>query len=322
MLINPRAIEKLRYVTTINYYPNTTHAQRNEFIRLFIAEAGRLLDQQAESAIKHVVELYVRGDIPYERYMEQIEEIGQQEATRGAAYGAEYARNRAFDFAQKVLDLTREQAYALALVEAQKQYEIERQKSEQQLTEAMQRALGALEITLQQYDADLKATAQEQKEGIIQDQEALVRSTKEEIEHILSSRLQDEKEQREQEIREQEELRPTREAARTAIEHVAKLEKRSQFQKRIKYGLMGLGAFVFLALLVLLLFVPLPQWAIVLLLIVAASIFFTPFFWKSSISDEKLVEHKRQIALYQTGSGDYAPLSDAERVGLLIQRTI
>src|SRR6266851_7172961 len=98
MLLNPTAVRRLKDVTAYNYWPNTTHEQRNELARMFNEEAAKLLDQKAESTIKHVVELYSRGEIPYERYMELIEEVSKEEEVQGASYGGEYARNRAFDF--------------------------------------------------------------------------------------------------------------------------------------------------------------------------------------------------------------------------------
>lgn len=88
MLLNQKAVEKLKSVTEVTgyyWYPYRTHAQRNELSRIFIEEAGRLLDQQAESTIKHGVELYCKGNISYEQYSELIEQVSRDEEARGAA---------------------------------------------------------------------------------------------------------------------------------------------------------------------------------------------------------------------------------------------
>ncbi|BCL81568.1 hypothetical protein ccbrp13_40330 [Ktedonobacteria bacterium brp13] len=104
MLLNPIAVEKLKDVTRRYHWTMITHSQRNELARMFIEEAGRLQDQKAESSIKHVVEVYSKGEITHERYIELIEQMSKEEETRGASYGGAYARNRVFDFAQKALD--------------------------------------------------------------------------------------------------------------------------------------------------------------------------------------------------------------------------
>lgn len=130
MLLSPTAVRRLKDVTAYGYYPDTTHEQRNRLARMFNEEAGKLLDQKAESTIKRAVELHSKGDISYEQYMEMIEEVSKEEEARGASYGGAYARNRAFEFAQKALDRAKEQAHALSLADAQKQYELEKQKEE------------------------------------------------------------------------------------------------------------------------------------------------------------------------------------------------
>lgn len=118
MLLNPMAARRLKDVTAYTYYPLSTHARRNELARMFNEEAQKLLDQKAESTIKHLVERYSNGEITHEQYLELVEQVSKEEEARGAAYGGEYARNRAFEYAQKVLDRAKEQAYAISLAEA------------------------------------------------------------------------------------------------------------------------------------------------------------------------------------------------------------
>lgn len=322
MLLNPIAVKKLKDVTAYNYWPNTTHEQRNELARMFNEEAGRLLDQKAKSTIKQIVDLYSKGEISYERYIELIEEQSKEEEKRGASYGGEYARNRTFDFAQKALDRAKDQAYALSLADAKKQYELERQRTEQSLKIVVQQYLTDVETITQQHGVELKTITQQQKEDLIQNQETIIERTKAEIEQIISVQLQDERSRREREIRDEEDIRPAREAVRTATEHVATLEKKARTHQQLKRGLVGLGLVLFLTLIVILLFFALPQWEIVIILAVIASILVIAYFWKNPISEDKITVYKRQIALYQTKSDEYALLSEEERCTLLVQRIL
>jgi predicted negative regulator of RcsB-dependent stress response len=289
---------------------------------MFNEEAGKLLDQKTESTIKHAVELYGRGDISYERYMELIEEVSQEEEARGAAYGGAYARNSVFEFAQKALDRAKDQAYALSLTEAKKQYELERQKAEQSLKEVVQQYLAEVQTITQQYDAELKTITQGQKEEFVQNQGEVIERTKAAIEQIISIQLQEERKRREQEIREEEALRPAREAAWTAIGRVATLEKKIRTHQQLKRGLVVLGWVFLAALLVILLFLSVPQWGTVIAIAAITLVLVIPALWKSPISIEKVAAYQREIALYQTGSGDYAPLSEEERCALLVQRIV
>jgi uncharacterized membrane protein len=318
MLLSPLAVEKLKGVTRSWYWPYITHEQRNELARMFLQEAGRLLDQKAESAIYHAVERYSKGELPYERYIELIEQVSQDEAAKGAAYGAEYARNRVFDFAQKALDRVQEQAYALALTDAKKQYESEKQKTEQGIKDLMQHYEQTLRTMLEQQETDLTALTQQQKADLMQEHERIVERAKTEIEQVLLKHFQEERNRLEQEIREQEALRPAREAARAAIERVEQRSRRAQAQRRWRGGIFGLGVLVVLALIILLLFVPLPQWVIVLTLLVVIVIFVIASLWRSA--DATLAEDRRQVALYQTQSGEYAGKSEEERIALLVQK--
>ncbi len=322
MLLNPMAVRRLKDVTAYSYWPDTTHAQRNEFARMFNEEAARLLDQKAESTIKHTVELYSRGDIPYEHYMELIEEVSREEEVRGANYGGEYARNRVFDFAQKALDRAKDQAYALSLADAKKQYELERQKTEQSLKEVVQQYLTDVQTITQQHDAELKIITQEQKDEIVQNQSEIIERTKAAIEQIISIQLQEERKKREQEIREEEALRPAREATQTAMGRVATLEKKLRSHQRLKRGLFALGWVLLVVFAVIQLFLPLPQWSTVVAIAVIAPMLVIVTLWRSPISVEKVAAHQREIALYQTGSGEYASLSEEERRTLLVQRIL
>jgi hypothetical protein len=322
MLLNPLAVEKLKDITVYGWHPYTTHARRNELIRMFIEEAERLLDQKAESTIKHVVGLYSNGKISYEQYIELVEQVSEEEAKRGAAYGETYARNRVFDFAQQVLDRINEQAYDLALTDVKKQYEKEKQKADQIVKDFVQQYVTMLKTVTQQHDVELETLTQKQKEELTLNQESIIEHTKAEIEQVLARQLQEESERRERELHEQEELHPAREATRTAIERVALLEKKAQKHKQRRNGLVALGLVVFLALVISLLFFSFSQWITVIVLIVVAAIFVTFYAWKGSISDNMIAEHKRQVALFQTKSGEYAPLSEEDRCALLVQRVL
>lgn len=118
---------------------------------MFIEEAGRLLDQKAEQIIKHTVELYCRGEITYERYCELIDQVSRDEEARGATLGGAYARNHVFDFAQKAFEQEKDRIHALTLAEAQKNYEVERQKADQVVKAAIQRGLAEIATAAQQY---------------------------------------------------------------------------------------------------------------------------------------------------------------------------
>jgi hypothetical protein len=76
----------------------------------------------------------------------------------------------------------------------------------------------------------------------------------------------------------------------------------------------------FFVLVMALFLFPLPQWLLGLLLLVIASIFLVTALWKSPIPESDITENKRQIMLFQTKVGEYAPLSEEERCALLVQR--
>ena len=160
MLLNPRAFARLKSVTRITSWPATTHAQRNEAARLFLDEVGRLLDQKSESIIKYAVERYSKEEISHEQYLELVDQVSREEEARGAAYGAEYARNRAFDFAQKALEKEQERTYTLALVEAKKQHELARQNAEQSIKDAVQQSFTDLKAIVEQYEEQSQNNAQ------------------------------------------------------------------------------------------------------------------------------------------------------------------
>jgi hypothetical protein len=52
----------------------------------------------------------------------------------------------------------------------------------------------------------------------------------------------------------------------------------------------------------------------------ALIVFTAAFFWKNRISEEKIAEEKREIALFETNGGEYSSLSEEERCALLVQR--
>jgi hypothetical protein len=340
MLLNPRAVEKLKSVTWYPYYYRT-HAQRNEQERRFLEETERLLDQQAESTIKHLVECYCQRDISYEEYSERVEQISKEEEVRGAALGAASARNHVFDFAQRVLDREKEQIATLTLAEAQKNYEVERQKADQVIKDAVQQGLAEIATATQQLDeqkntntqmlqalgdqkvADLNVLTSKQEEHLLHQHEQLMEQTKTQIDQVVFSRLQEEIDKLGQEIHERENLRPARDAARTAIAHVTLQERQLKTYKLFRNGLRVLSALVFSALLLTLIFLSLPQWGIVVLLVIIAAIFIATLIWKSPVSETTVLGNKKEVAFFQTKSGDYgSPLNEEERCTLLVQRVI
>lgn len=82
---------------------------------------------------------------------------------------------------------------------------------------------------------------------------------------------------------------------------------------------MGLGTVVVLLLLILLFFAP-PLWVRASGPIMAAVLLTSVAVWRNPISEEKLAAARREVALYQTRSGDYAPLSGDEQRALLLIR--
>jgi len=343
MLLNLKAVKRLKRVTeSMGYWYNTdeTHAQRNELARMFIEEAGRLLDQKAEQTIKHNVELYCKGEISYERYSELLDQVSREEEARGATQGGAYARNHVFDFAQKAFEQEKDRIHALALAEVKKNSEVERQKADQVVKAAIQQGLAEIATTAQQYTqqheeekgkhvqalqdmveqkiAELSSVTQTHEKHL----QRLVGETKTEVDVAISTRWQEETHKREQEIYEQEARRPTREAARAALNRVAMQEQKGQVHKRLRSGLIGLGGLLLCALIILLLLLSLPQWVSVLLIVIVASIFLTAWIWKSPLPEQTLLHNRKEVELFQTQSGDYASLSEEERCTLLVQRII
>ncbi len=343
MLLNPKAVKRLKRVTeSMGYWHNTyeTHAQRNELARMFIEEAGRLLDQKAEQTIKHHVELYCKGEITYERYCELIDQISRDEEARGATQGGAYARNHVFAFAQKAFEQEKNRMHALALAEAKKNYEMERQKADQVVKAAIQQGLAEIATTTQQYAqqyeeeegkrvqalqdiveqkiAELNSITQTHEEHL----QHLVGETKTEVDVAISTRWQEETHRREQEIYEQETRRPAREAARAALDRVALQEQQWRVHKRLRNGLIGLGGLLLFAAIILVLLLSLPRWVSALLLAIVALTFLTAWIWKSPLAEETLLHNRKEVGLFQTQSGDYASLSEEDRCRRLVQRII
>jgi hypothetical protein len=319
MLINPEAVEKLRDVTTMRGYPGTTHRQRNEAIRSFLAEAGHLLDRQAESTVKHAVERYGAGELSYEDYQALIEQVGREEAKRGAALAETFARNRVFELAQRFLDQAQEHARQLQLLEARKQLEQEQQKTERLLRDLMQQHTDELQRFAQQIKEDLTSTHEAARNDVLSTHQTLLEQTRQQVDRIILQYLQEERERQQREIREQEEQRPAREAVRTAIERVRLLEQRySRHQWRLR-GMVGLGLGIFLVFLVWLFFAP-PLWIEISTSLIAVALLVSAALWKNPVPEERLAAARREIALYQARSGEYAPLSEEERRALLLQR--
>ncbi len=315
---------------------------------MFREEAERLLDQKAESVIKHAVEQHTCGDISYEQYMEVIEQVSKEEEGRGATYGASYARNRVFDFAQNALDRAKERQHTLALADARKQFEEEKQKTNQILKEAVREGLEEVKTATQQHNADLETIVQQKQEALIatltpildrtkalieqaetitdQQKDALrynlemvVEQTKTEISQILTNQLQAEMRRREEAIREEERLRPAREAAHAAMARVTTLSRRARSHRLAKMGIEILGLLCIVLLLIVSAFSLLPQWGIALFLAVTISLGLIAYRWKSPVPEKMLTDYQQQIAQFQTKSGPYASLSEEERCALLIQ---
>ena len=258
----------------------------------------------------------------YEQYIEAIEQVSREEEARGATTGGEYARNRTFNFAQKSLEAAQSQTHELSLMDAKKQYEIERRKSEQSMNAVVLQHIANIETIAQQRDTEIRGTAQKQKEELILNQDAIVEQTKTDIDHIISKELQIEKSRMEREIYELEDVRPAREAARAAIKLVEDREKELRTHKRLKSGLALLGVAVFIALIVILTFFPSLKAIAVILLLVFGLIIITVALRKSGITEGKIAKDKLEIASFKTKSGDYAPLSEEDQCALLTQSNI
>lgn len=340
MLLNPKAVQRLKLVTRARgYYYDTyqTHSQRNEWTYMFLEEARKLLDQQAEQTIKHTVELYCAGEISYERYSELIEQISKEEEERGALQGGAYARNHVFDFAQKAVDREKERRHALALTEAQKKLEIERQKADQTLKTTIDQGLAEIAAInrqyTQQYDeetgkrvqvwqevvaqkvTELRSLAQKQEEQLHQ----LVAQTRTEMGEAIDRRWEEETRKMEQQMYEKETLRPAREAARAAIDRVTLQEQRVQRYHRLRGGLIGLWVVLLLALVVTL-FSSVPLWISILVIVLIALIFLTIVIWKSPILEQALLYNRKEVERFQTQSDDYTALREEDRCTLLVQR--
>ncbi len=319
MLINPEAVEKLRDVTRIGWYPEIRHSQRNEAIRSFLAEAGHLLDRQAESTAKHAVERYCAGELSYEAYQAILEQVSAEEAKRGAALGETSAHNRVFEVAQRFLDQAQEHARQLQLIEARKQLEQEQQKTEHLLRELMQQYTEELQRYAQQSKEDLISMHEQTKESLLSMHQTLLEQTRQQVDRVILQYLQEERERQQREIREQEEQRPAREAVRAAIERVRLQEKRHIHHQWRLRGMIGLGLGGFLVSLVLLFFAA-PLWIEVSTSLIAVALLVSAALWSNPVPEERLAAARREIALYQARSGEYAPLSEEERRALLLQR--
>ncbi|RAQ94316.1 hypothetical protein [Thermogemmatispora tikiterensis] len=277
---------------------------------MFLTEAGRLLDQQAESMVKRAVERYCAGELSYEAYQEIIEQVSKQEAQQGAALGEMAARNRVFDLAQRLLDQAQEHARQLQLIEAKTQLEQERRKTEDLLSGL-----------LQQYTDELQQCAQQIKNDLASTTEALIEQTRQLADQVVLQRFQEAREQLERAIREQEEQRPAREAMRTASERLMRQEREYRRHQWRIWCSIGLGLGVALVLLISLFFAP-PLWIVASGATIAVALLASAALWRNPIPEERLAAARREIALYQARSGDYATLSEEERRALLLQRIV
>src|SRR5690349_12088272 len=91
MLLNPRAVQQLRLVTANYDWPYTTHKQRNDLARMFIYEAGRLIDQKQEIELQRLAEQLQNSAITYEEFQSEVAKISEDEGERGSQQGREYA---------------------------------------------------------------------------------------------------------------------------------------------------------------------------------------------------------------------------------------
>jgi hypothetical protein len=325
MLLNLEAVRKLKdvvqdYYNEDYYYPRTTHRQRNRMSHMFLEEAGKLLDQKAESTLKHAVEQYMEGEISYEQYSDVVEYISKEEGERGAAYGRESARNQAFKKAQKLLDEAKKRNDELKLTKEKKEYEAKRIEMVERLREAEKTSLAAIEVAKNKAGEQIVALVAQQKDILLADHEAVGQRTEQKIEELLVTKIAQAQEQAAQEIREQELLKPGRDAAQAAIRRAMDFEQRVQREKRWKYVLLVLTGLLSVGIIMGKVFFSWPDWSI-LFVLVGAILFFCIFALIDTKKwDERVKQNKREIGLYQTRGGEYAGLSDETRQAQLIER--
>jgi hypothetical protein len=287
---------------------------------MFLEEADKLLDQKAESTLKHAVERYMNGEISYEQYIEIVECASQEEGERGAAYGRESARNKTFEKAQKLLDEAKKRNDELKLTKEKKEYEAKRIEMVVHIREAEKSSLDAIESARTEAGEQVRALVEQQKDALLADHEAIEQQTEQKVEALLTTKIAQAQEQAIQEVREQELLKPGRDAVQAAIRRAEDFEQRVQREKGWKYFLLVLTGLLSVGIIMGKLFFFWPDWSI-LFVLVGGILFFCIFALMDTKKwDERVKQNKREIGLYQTRGGEYAGLSDEKRQARLIER--
>jgi hypothetical protein len=325
MLLNLEAVRKLKdvvrdYYNEEYYYPRTTHRQRNRMSHMFLEEADKLLDQKAESTLKHAVERYLDGEISYEQYIEIVECTSQEEGERGAVYGRESARNKTFEKAQKLLDEAKKHDDELKLIKEKKEYEAKRIEMVVHIREAQKASLVAIESARTEAGEQVRALVEQQKDVLLADHEAIEQRTEQKVEALLTTKIAQAQERAIQEVREQELLKPGRDAVQAAMRRAVDFEQRVQREKRWKYFLLVLTGLLSVGIIMGKLFFFWPDWSI-LFVLVGGILFFCIFaLMDTKKRDEQVKQNKQKIGLYQTRGGEFAGLSDEERQARLIEQ--
>jgi cellobiose-specific phosphotransferase system component IIA len=327
MLLSLEAVRKLKdvvqdYYNEEYYYPRTTHRQRNRMSHMFLEEADKLLDQKAESTLKHAVERYMDGEISYEQYIEIVECTSQEEGERGAAYGRESARNKTFEKAQKFLDEAKKHDDELKLTKEKKEYEAKRVEMVMHIRQAEKASLAAIESAKTEAGEQVRALVDQQKDVLLAGHEAIEQRTEQKVEALLTTKIAQAQEQAIQEVREQELLKPGRDAVQAAIRRAMVFERRAQRDKWWKYVLLVLTGLFSVGIVIGKLFFFWPDWTI-LFVLVGGVLFFCIFsLVDTKKRDEQVKQNKQKIGLYQTRGGEFAGLSEEERQARLIEQII
>lgn len=322
MLLAPEAVKKLQIVVQDYFndeggYSGTTHRQRNAMAHAFLEEVGKLLDQQAESVLKRAVEQYMSGALSYEQYMEIVERVSREEGERGAELGRVSARNKAFETAQKALDAAKQREDTLALLQARKEYEAKKVEADTTFQEEVQSALSAIGAIKEEASKDLVHMALDQKERLTLDQQVIREQSKAVFEQLLTEKIAQAQAKAIQDVREQEWLRPGREAAEQAVARAKALRERvNREQRRKRVLLVGLGLLIFV-LLALALLLSWPVWTSGIVAALFAGFMILDLFWRPATYEAS--RRMRLIELYQARAGEFAGVSEEERHARLVE---
>lgn len=170
----------------------------------------------------------MEGEISYEQYLESVECTSQEEGERGAAYGRESARNKTFEKAQKLLDEAKKRDDELKLTKEKKEYEAKRIEMVERLREAEKTSLAAIEGAKNEAGEQVVALVAQRKDVLLADHEAIEQRTEQKVEALLTAKIAQAQEQAIQEVREQELLKPGRDAVQAARQRAGNFEQRVQ----------------------------------------------------------------------------------------------